>query len=75
MRMYNVENKEELADALLQVIEQDSGQKVFTLRIIGEFEDALDSLIIFEDKSVLMGKISVETIGGNPAFRIRGNFI
>jgi len=75
MRIYKVENQGDLADELIQTIEKDSKQKIFTLRIIGESDENLETIIVFEDRSVLMGKIKVEEIEGNMAFRVQGNFI
>jgi len=75
MRIYKVNNQADLADELIQTIEKDSKQKIFTLRIIGESDENLETIIVFEDRSVLMGKIKVEEIEGNMAFRVQGNFI
>lgn len=75
MKIYEVNNQADLADELIQTIEKDSKQKIFTLRIIGESDDRLETIIVFEDKSVLMGKIKVQEIEGKMAFRVQGNFI
>lgn len=75
MKIYELGDKEEIADALTRMLETDAGKKIFTMRIIGENEASLESIIIFEDKSVLMGKISVQTIKGKLAARMQGNWI
>lgn len=75
MKIYEVNNKEDLADELIATLEKDTKQKIFTLRIIGEMDDSLETIIVFEDKSVLMGKIMIQEIKGNMAFRVQGNFI
>lgn len=75
MKIYEVNNQTDLADELIKTIEKDSKQKIFTLRIIGESDDKLETIIVFEDKSVLMGKIKVQEINGKMAFRVQGNFI
>jgi len=75
MKIYKVNDTADLADELIKTIEKDSKQKIFTLRIIGESDEKLETIIVFEDKSVLMGKIKVEEIEGNMAFRVQGNFI
>lgn len=75
MKIYEVNNQADLADELIKTIEKDSKQKIFTLRIIGESDDKLETIIVFEDKSVLMGKIKVQEINGKMAFRVQGNFI
>jgi hypothetical protein len=75
MNIYELGDKEEIADALIQMMEQQTEKKVFTLRVIGEKKAALETIVVFEDKSVLMGSIFVETMMGKLACRIQGNFI
>lgn len=75
MKIYEANNQADLADELIKTLEKDAKQKIFTLRIIGESDDKLETIIIFEDKSVLMGKIKVQEINGKMAFRVQGNFI
>jgi hypothetical protein len=75
MKIYELGDKEEIAEALTRMIETDTDKKIFTMRIIGENEASLESIIIFEDKSVLMGKISVQQVKGKLAARMQGNFI
>lgn len=75
MKIYELGDKEEIAEALTRMIETDTKKKIFTMRIIGENEASLESIIIFEDKSVLMGKISVQQVKGKLAARMQGNFI
>jgi hypothetical protein len=75
LKIYELGDKEEIADALIQMMEQQTQKEVFTMRIVGEQKNALEAFIVFTDKSVLMGKIKVETIQGKLAARIQGNFI
>ena len=75
MKIYEIKNKEDMADALLQMLEQETGERIFTLRIIEEFDDALETIVIFEDKRILLGKIGVQEINGKLAFRMKANFI
>jgi hypothetical protein len=75
MRIYEAKNDEDFTDALLQMMEQDTGKKIFTMRILEHNEDGLESLIVFEDKNILMGKIKVTTIKGKLAIRMQGNYI
>lgn len=79
MNIYELNDEEmdkaRIADALIETLERDSGKKVFTLRILGEVENKLDSIIVFEDTSILKGFISVQTIDGKLACRIQGNYI
>jgi hypothetical protein len=75
MKIYEANNQADLADELIKTLEKDAKQKIFTVRIIGESDDKLETIIVFEDKSVLMGKIKVQEIEGKMAFRVQGNFI
>jgi hypothetical protein len=75
MKIYEANNQADLADELIKTLEMDAKQKIFTLRIIGESDERLETIIVFEDKSVLMGKIKVQEINGKMAFRVQGNFI
>jgi hypothetical protein len=75
MKIYEANNQADLADELIKTLEMDAKQKIFTLRIIGESDERLETIIVFEDKSVLMGKIKVQEINGKMAFRIQGNFV
>jgi hypothetical protein len=75
MKIYEVNNQADLADELIKTIEKDSKQKIFTLRIIGESDEKLETIIVFEDKTVLMGRIMVQEINGKMAFRVQGNFV
>jgi len=75
MKIYEVNNQADLADELIKTLEKDANQKIFTMRIIGESDDRLETIIVFEDKSVLMGKIKVQEINEKMAFRVQGNFI
>jgi hypothetical protein len=75
MNIYELGDKEEIADALIQMMEQQTQKKVFTLRVIGENDATLETVVVFDDKSVLMGKIFVQSVKGKLACRIQGNFI
>jgi hypothetical protein len=75
MKIYEANNQADLADELIKTLELDAKQKIFTLRIIGESDEKLETIIVFEDKSVLMGKIKVQEVNGKMAFRVQGNFI
>jgi hypothetical protein len=72
---YEVNDNEEIANLLIEKLEEQTTQKVFTLRIIGEEEDALDAVVVFENKTILMGKITVGEQDGKLSVRIQGNFV
>jgi peptidyl-tRNA hydrolase len=75
MNIYELGDKEEIADVLIQMMEQQTQKKVFTLRVIGENDATLETVVVFDDKSVLKGKIFVQNVKGKLACRIQGNFI
>ena len=75
MNVYEATNEENFVDDLLKMIEHDTGKKIFTMRILEHTTKGLETLIIYEDKEVMMGKIKVETIKGKLAIRLQGNFI
>jgi hypothetical protein len=75
MKIYQAENEEDFMDSIIAMLEQDTGKDIFTIRILGETETGLETLIVFNDKSVLMGMIHVGTVKGQLAIRMQGNFI
>jgi hypothetical protein len=75
MNLYQAENEEDFMDSMLQMMEQDTGKKIFTMRILEHTEEGLETVIVFEDKHILMGIIKVQTIMGKLAIRMQGNYI
>ena len=75
MNIYQAENDQEFMDSLLQMLEQETGKKIFTIRILDHTNEGLETLIIFEDREVLMGMIKVGTIKGKMGIRVQGNYI
>lgn len=75
MRLYQAENEEDFMDSLFQMIEQDAGKKIFTMRVLEHTNEGLETLVVFEDKNILMGIIKVGSIKGKMAIRMQGNFI
>jgi hypothetical protein len=82
----NIKTDDEIADVMIQQMEQQTGKEVFTMRIVGEQSNALEAIVVFTDKSVLMGKITVgsaedvfgetdEAVKGKLSTRIQGNYI
>lgn len=66
---------EDIVDALTGMLEQDTGKKIFTLKVLNRVEDGLESIVVFDDKSVLQALISIQTIDGKLACRMQGNWI
>ena len=75
MKTYEAEEDEKLIDSIIKTLEQDTGKKIFTLRVLDHTTEALEVLIVFDDKEILTGKIKVTTIEGKLAIRMQGNFI
>ncbi len=75
--IFEITENVELAGVLLKLIEQKTRKEIFTLRILekNNNDQSLDSVIVFKDRSVLMGKIGVFEVNGSLACRIQGNYI
>jgi hypothetical protein len=77
MRLYNSDavNKDDITDSLLEMLEKDTGKEIFTIRVLGDTKAGLEALVVFKDKSIMMGLINVGTVKGQIAFRVQGNYI
>jgi hypothetical protein len=75
MRTYVAKEDEEFIDTIINMIEQDTDKKIFTLRVLDSTPEALEVLIVFDDKEILNGVIKVLDGEGEMAIRIQGNFI
>lgn len=75
MKIFNQGNQEEIVESIERMLESETGQKIFTLRVLDDVEEGLETLVIMEDKSVLMGLISVQEVQGKLAFRMQLNYI
>lgn len=75
MNKYQMERDEEITEAITRMLEEQTGQKIFTMRVEQEEEDNLQTIVVMEDKSVLKGLISVQTIDGKLACRMQLNYI
>jgi hypothetical protein len=80
MNIFDAENEEDFVDSLIQIIEQDTGKKIFTIKVldIEDTEDGLcglETLIVFEDKEVLKGRITITSVHEKLAIRMQGNFM
>ena len=75
MKTYEAKEDEDFMDSITNMLEEDTGKKIFTLRVLDHTDEALEVLIVFDDKEILTGKIKVTTIEGKLAIRMQGNFI
>jgi hypothetical protein len=75
LKTFEPKDDEEVIEALMRIIEEDTGKEIFTMRVIDHTDDGLESIIVFKDESIIMGTIKVHMIGGKMALRMQANFI
>lgn len=75
MKVYEAHSEKEIIEVMTKALEERTKSKVFTMSILGDLEDAIEAIVVFENKKILMGKIFVTTYKGKVACRIQGNFI
>lgn len=75
MNIYEMEKDEDLVESLLEMVEKNTGKKIFTMKVLDQVDEGLDVIIAFEDKSILKGLISTQEIDGRMACRVRGNYL
>ena len=68
---------EDVIEAVIKTLERDSGQKIFTMKIVGENEKehSLEFVAAFESKMMMIGVIFCELIKGRLAIKVKGNFL
>jgi hypothetical protein len=69
---------DDIVKGVEESLEKEIGQKIFTMRIINDFneqDNTLDTLVVFEDRSILNARIVLLTSNDKLVFRIQGNFI
>lgn len=76
MKIYNLDNPDP-GVFIREMLEKETNEKIFTMRVWKDDpqNEELEVIVIFEDKSVLMATVEVETIQGKLAARIQGNYI
>jgi hypothetical protein len=75
MKLYEAYNDEDIVEVLTKTLEDKADSKIFTFRTLGEVDDALEMVVVFENKMVLMGLINITGYEGRIACRVQGNFI
>lgn len=75
MNIYETEDDEDVLDTFLRTLEKDTKKLIFTMKILSHDEKGLESIVVFEDKTVLYGFISTPVIGEKMALRMQGNWI
>lgn len=74
MKVYEQTN-EEMGQFIIESVEKETGKSIFTFKIVKDENETLETIVVFEDKTVLMAMIEIQTIDGQYAARIRGNYI
>lgn len=75
LKIFEAKEQSDVVEVLTEIFEEEVEKKIHTMRILGEEDEWLEVIVIFEDKSVLLGKIHVLTFFGNMACRIQAAFI
>ena len=75
MKVYEAHREKEIIEVMTKALEERTKSKIFTMSILGDLEDAIEAIVVFENKKILMGKIFITTYRGKIACRIQGNFI
>lgn len=75
MNIYETTEHEDVVKALTDTLEKETGNTIFTIRILDEGEEGLDTIVVFNDQSVLRTWIQVQTVNGRLAMRMRGNYL
>jgi hypothetical protein len=75
MKIYEAHSEKEILNIMTKSLEEQTKSKIFTMSILAELEDAIEAVVVFENKKILMGRIFLTTYRGRIACRIQGNFI
>lgn len=65
----------QLVEKLTTKLEAETGQKIFTLRVSDSTDEALETIVVLEDKSILHGHITIKQNGDDFEIRIQANYI
>ncbi len=75
MKVYQAEDEKDFVDSLIKMLEQDTKKEIFTIRILEHKIQGLETIIVFKDKTVMLGMIKVGTVKGKIAIRMQGNYV
>lgn len=75
MKIYKQNVKDDIGQSITNMIEKETDNKIFTLRIVGETKEALEVLVVFENKEIINGIITIQEIEGTLAARLQANYI
>ena len=66
-----------MIDVLTKQLEHETGNKIFTIGVLensGE-DNAIELVVVFENKEILMAFLTVELTGDDIKMRMRGNYL
>jgi hypothetical protein len=78
MKVFQTNNALDIVAEIIEMMENDTRKKVFTIRVLGETDgndNAIDIIIVFKDECIFMGKLIAEKFQGKKGIRIQGDFI
>jgi hypothetical protein len=75
MRFIEVENEEDFVPTLVKLVEEQTGHKIFTLRVLDKNEEGIEIIAALENKAMMIGKITIQPINGKIGARLQANFL
>jgi hypothetical protein len=77
LKEYYMAEDEDIGEALTELIEKETQRKIFTMRTFDHkyTPNALEAIVIFEDKAVMLGTIAITRINGKLAARCKLSLI
>ena len=78
MTNHYIQHKDaDIVEDIIQTLERETGQKIFTMRILGENtkENALEFVAAFESKMMMKGILIWRPMKGRLAIKVKANFL
>jgi hypothetical protein len=73
---YREQQTDDIVQDLINMMEESTGKTIFTVKVLNDTDDGgFETLVVFNDKTVMHGIISIEDVNGRMATRIRANYI
>lgn len=70
-----IEDYDEIFDTVTTTVENETGKKIFTMRLLKDDDTQLELIVIFEDRSVLNAVLTIRREDGLLVCRFQGNWI
>lgn len=72
-------NHDDILRGIEETLEKETGEKIFTMRVLNRprqsDDNHLEVLVVFEDRSVLINRVTTLSTDGKVAIRMQGQFI